>query len=700
MSNDFTMMSVSDAFVSRMETNRKSAQANISFVPFSVAKGVDLSQWCGPVFDQGIEESCTACTVRDYLLWLQNKYNYNPIIDPSVNAIYYYGRLLFGNTSANTGCMLSYSMQGTVLYGVIPTEDDPYGADTLYTWPSSYDAVFVPTGTQSLVATTANIRSTLDSGQPVGISILVMQSLSIPVNGVIDISEKVPNKSHAVFCCAYKPDPVYEYLYKIQNSWGTLYGENGYAWLTEAYLKEGLWEICVLDISPTLTPIPIFSPTPVPTPAPTLTPDPQPKTLVSISVSFISSTGISLRVGAIHAETIFGLYSDGTKVNITSRVTFSSSNPSAATISPNGIITAVDAGSSVITATLDDKTSSVNVIVTADPSVVYTGIRLYSLYNGITQDITNVVKVISCSGDKAQAARKLDITYAYPIWDRDQPRAQITTGTKVWLLLNGKEIFRGIAWDRTLNSASEDLVFVAYDYLIYLTKSKVTYNFANITPEDATAKICDELGIEVGVLAGTGIPVSRLIAQKTGYEAIMELYTQASKTNGKQYIPVMDGLKLSVIEKGSIVANYTLISQLDGVGNNMISTSYRDTMDGMINRVKVYSGDNAYISEVSNDVQISNYGLIQDNYTEEKDKDSNTVARGMLTGLQQDVTIPALGNWDCRTGYAVNTSIEYIDILQNAVMYIEGDTHTWEVATGKYTMSLNLSFKNSMDNKG
>jgi hypothetical protein len=320
-------------------------------------------------------------------------------------------------------------------------------------------------------------------------------------------------------------------------------------------------------------------------------------------------------------------------------------------------------------------------------------IQLFSLYNGVVTDITNVIKSITCSGDKAQAARKLDVTLAYPIWDRNQPRTQIAPGTKVWLLLDGKEIFRGIAWDREINSGGEELPFTAFDYLIYLTKSKVTYNFVNITPEDAIRKICSELGIEAGELASTGIKTNRLIAQKTGYEAIVEMYDQVSKTNGKKYIPVMDGLRLSVIEKGKVVANYTLRSKLDGIGNNILSSSYKDTLDGMINKVKIYDDKNDYVSEVSNGDWISEYGLIQDNYTKEEDKDSVTVANGILAGIQRDVTIPALGNWDCRTGYAVNTEIDYISNLQNAVMFIDGDTHTWEPGTGKYTMSLNLSFR-------
>jgi len=326
-------------------------------------------------------------------------------------------------------------------------------------------------------------------------------------------------------------------------------------------------------------------------------------------------------------------------------------------------------------------------------------IKLYSLNNGVVTDITNAIKSISSTGDKAQAARKLDITLVYSAWDKHQPRTNIGPGTKVWLLLDGKEIFRGIAWDRGVDSSSEGLPVVVYDYLIYLTKSKVTYNFSNISAEDATKKICSDLGISVGSIATTGIKLNRLIAQKSGYDAIMEMYAQASKTNGKKYIPVMDGIKLCVIEKGKTVANYTLRSQPNNTSSNVINTNYHDTMDGMINKVKIYDSENKYIKEVNNNTGIAQYGLLQDNYTMETGKNSEVVANGMLTGVQKDVTIPALGNWECRTGYAVNTEISYISTLLKTVMFIDGDTHTWVPGTGEYTMNLNLSFSNLMDSK-
>lgn len=325
-------------------------------------------------------------------------------------------------------------------------------------------------------------------------------------------------------------------------------------------------------------------------------------------------------------------------------------------------------------------------------------IEIFSLYNNITTNITPLCKTISISGDKQQIARKLEVSLAYSIFDRNQPRTQVGPGTKVWAILDGKEIFRGIVWDRQLNS-SEELSFTAYDYLIYLTKSKVTYNFKNITCQDATKKICSELGITVGTLASTG-RFNRIIQAKSAYEAIMEMYTQDSKLTGNQYIPVMDGLKLNVIKKGSIVSNFSLNLQLNSNENNISSVNYSDSIDSMVNRVKIYDDKNNLIGQIENSNWIKSFGVLQENYTREENINPITAAKNMLNGVTQNVSIESVGNWDCRTGYAVRTEIFYLDALKNVIMYIDGDTHTWDPATGKHIMNLTLSFKNTMDEKG
>lgn len=324
-------------------------------------------------------------------------------------------------------------------------------------------------------------------------------------------------------------------------------------------------------------------------------------------------------------------------------------------------------------------------------------IQAFALYNNITTNITPLCKSISISGGTSQVARKLDLTLAYSIFDKNQPHTQISPGTKVWAVLDGKEIFRGIVWDRDLSS-SEESIFTAYDYLIYPTKSKVTYNFKNITCQDATKKVCSELGIAVGSLASTG-RFSRIIQGKTGYEAIMEMYSQDSKITKKQYIAIMTGTKLNIYVRGSVIANFTLISQLNSNTSNILGMNYKDSLEGMVNKVKIYDDKNNLVGQVENSSWIKNFGILQENYTKEDKINSTTAAKNMLNGISQDVTIPVIGNWNCRTGYAIKTNIFYLDILRNATMYIDGDTHTWDVGTGKYTMSLTLNFKNIMDIK-
>lgn len=183
----------------------------------------------------------------------------------------------------------------------------------------------------------------------------------------------------------------------------------------------------------------------------------------------------------------------------------------------------------------------------------------------------------------------------------------------------------------------------------------------------------------------------------------MELYTQVSKQTGKQYFIYMDGIKVNVGEMGGILSNTIIKPASDPnatvCDGNLISFSYKDSMGNMVNKVKIYDENNNYISKVQTNGEIAYYGILQDNYVKEKDKDANVVAKNKLHGVDKEVECKVLGNWDYRTGYAVHTQIPYVDILSNAKMHIIADTHTWDIQTGEYTTELTLSFVCKMDAK-
>lgn len=321
-------------------------------------------------------------------------------------------------------------------------------------------------------------------------------------------------------------------------------------------------------------------------------------------------------------------------------------------------------------------------------------IKIYSLYDKKTQTIiTNFCKTITWSGDVEQVARKLEVTMAYSIFDKNQPHTQIGTGTLIWMVEDDKEIFRGIVFDREINSSTQELRFTAFDFLIYFTKSKGTYNFTNISPEDIVRTICGDAGVAVGDIGTSGYKLNLLAKQKSFYEIIMMAYTKVWHLNGGRYnfMPYMDSDKLGMMNMGTTVENFILRPETN-IGN----TTYSDTINNMINKVNVYKSDGTYVGTAWERDWIKAFGVLQEVIEQEEGKDGMTEANNMLHGVDQTVTISALGNSKCRAGYAVKTKIFYIDVLQDATLYIESDSHTWEVATGKHTMDLTLNFNCKM----
>jgi hypothetical protein len=73
----------------------------------------------------------------------------------------------------------------------------------------------------------------------------------------------------------------------------------------------------------------------------------------------------------------------------------------------------------------------------------------------------------------------------------------------------------------------------AYDDAIRLAKSRGTYNFKGKTAEAITRTVCNDLGVEIGQLAPTGIPQKMLCNGEGMYEIISNAYEGASKQNKK-----------------------------------------------------------------------------------------------------------------------------------------------------------------------
>jgi hypothetical protein len=327
-------------------------------------------------------------------------------------------------------------------------------------------------------------------------------------------------------------------------------------------------------------------------------------------------------------------------------------------------------------------------------------IKIYSLYDGWNlTDITPVCKSVELSASVDQPARRCSFSMIYSLSDEKQPRVQIGPGTLISIVEDEHgEIFRGEVVDRTLGSSNQEETFTCYDYMRFIMNSSTSMNIKNMPPENVAAKACEEVNIKQGNIVTTGIPINRLCLDKTYYNIIMQCYSEVSKLNGKQYIPIMKADQLSIIEKGQVISNYTLqSSNKDVYNNNIIDLSYKDSLENMVNRVVMFDVNGNYVDKVENAEAIKNYGVFQISYGVEDDKDTYEVAKNKLYGFNEEISIEAIGDYSCITGYAAKTKIWYLGLLQNATVYINADSHTWECGTGKYTMKLTVSLTNKMD---
>lgn len=302
-------------------------------------------------------------------------------------------------------------------------------------------------------------------------------------------------------------------------------------------------------------------------------------------------------------------------------------------------------------------------------------------------DITEIVENLTWSGDYKQAARKVGMNIVVSPHDKYLPRVNIAMGDMVQVFLYGKEAFRGYVFFKEKSIDGSQMNVTVYDGLIYMLKSKATYNVKGETPGALTKRICKEFGIETGNII-EGSPITRIFEGVELYNIIMTAYTMEYEKTGKPYMPVMKEGKLHIVEKGIVTAQYTL-----DAGVNLINATYSQSMEDSINRVQIYSEEGAHIGTVNLPASEGVVGILQDVYKAEKGADATAKAKAMLKGLEDSASVEALGDVECVAGNAVVVRESYTGL--GGLFWIDTDEHRFE--NGQHFMSLGLAYKNLMD---
>ena len=307
--------------------------------------------------------------------------------------------------------------------------------------------------------------------------------------------------------------------------------------------------------------------------------------------------------------------------------------------------------------------------------------------NGEKLDITNLLINATWSGDIKSCARKLEFSLISSPMDKNIPKVDIPLMSMISFYENDNELFRGFVYERE-KSSDNSISFLCYDYCAKLNDIKVSYNIKGETASSIYNKVLSEYGLSKGDIVGASTPISKVFLGVTIYDMVMTAYTEEANKTGKKYMVYSKGDKFCASEKGNVKLKLSFEE-----GKNILSSNFKESVSNMVNKVLIVDDNGDKISEVSNDEWLKTYGLFQDIYKKQEDKDANAEAKAMLNGVEQSCSLSGFGDTTCITGYGVEVKDNYTGLV--GLFYIDSDTHTWE--GGNYTIDLELNFKNIMN---
>ena len=309
--------------------------------------------------------------------------------------------------------------------------------------------------------------------------------------------------------------------------------------------------------------------------------------------------------------------------------------------------------------------------------------------NGTQYDITNAVTKVEWSGSASQAARQLSIDYVNAPFDSCN-LPEISTGDYISFAADTEEIFYGQFFGSEKSSAIGTITFTAYDMMKNLLESTAQYNFKNTTAETISKMVCDDAQIPIRYLYPTGVNIASMLCDDMSlYDIIMAAYTKAHRITGDKYFPMIYKRGLGVYKTEWIVKGLVLSDN-----DNLTETDISETLDSVVNKVKIYDDKGNQIGEVKDDSSLNTYGTFQSIYKQEEGVNPQDAAKALLAVTpSQTICISSMGDPNCLSCYFVTVSDAATGL--SGRYWISSDKHVWE--NDSHTMELELTFDSIME---
>lgn len=301
-----------------------------------------------------------------------------------------------------------------------------------------------------------------------------------------------------------------------------------------------------------------------------------------------------------------------------------------------------------------------------------------------------IVKSVRWSGDTKQASRKLvvDISNTANLRER---LVDLEKGKELRLLYKEKELFRGVIFADSINAAGQ-MSITAYDENIYLTKSKDTKIFRNVSASAIVKRLCGEFSIPIGKIDDTGFVIPKLIFRdKTLFDMMVTALTVTEKQTGKRFFLASKEGKLQLLSRKEQTVKWVLEN-----GVNILDASYSQSIEEMRTQVKIAGGDpqkKALAASAKDSELIKRYGVMQHYEKPQSDmpkSQMDQLARQLLKDLatiDDEARIECLGIPEVVAGSAIHVKESMTGIVGG--YYVSSDEHTFE--GGSHRMSLTLS---------
>lgn len=203
----------------------------------------DLRYLFGPARDQGQRPTCMAFAASDTHAAVR------PGWEPLSCEYAYYHALRYDGGAPGDGTTLSG------ITTAIEKDGQPYEADWPYLsvlptdltqWkpPATVSQLF---GRASELRLATELYALLDDGSPVIVVMTVSKAFYKPApDGIVTGNEPIiPARRHAVIAVGHGRQGS-EKLVLVRNSWGELWGVDGYAWLAESYLTPRIIALAIM----------------------------------------------------------------------------------------------------------------------------------------------------------------------------------------------------------------------------------------------------------------------------------------------------------------------------------------------------------------------------------------------------------------------------------------------------------------------